>query len=63
MGDFLTPREIAEILKVSYETALAVIKYSGIDYVLIGRQYRVSKKSFHDFFNKNSTQIIDIDNR
>ena len=38
----LTPHEVASILKVSYDTALAFIKYSGIDYVMVGRQYRIS---------------------
>lgn len=63
MGEYLTPKEVAEILKVSYETALAVIKYGGIEYLQIGRQYRVSKKKFHDFFSKNGTKIIDVDDR
>ena len=63
MSEYLTPREVAEILKVSYGTALAIIKHSGIEYVLIGRQYRVSRKKFFDFLNKGGVQIIDIDNR
>lgn len=33
----LTPREVAEILKISYDTALAFVKYSGVDYLKVGR--------------------------
>lgn len=63
MGTFYTPREIAEILHVSYETALSVIKYSGISYILIGRQYRVAKKDFESFFGNSKTRVIDIGER
>ena len=38
---YLTPQEVAELLKISYDKALDFIKYSGVEYVLIGRQYRV----------------------
>ena len=48
----LTPREVAEILKISYEAALAFIKYSGIDYHKIGNQYRVSAEKLRAFLNK-----------
>ena len=38
---YLTPQEVAEMLKISYDKALDFIKYSGVEYILIGRQYRV----------------------
>ena len=50
----LTPQEIAEILKISYEKALDFIKYSGIPYIQIGRQYRVEEVKFVSFLQKNS---------
>ena len=31
------------MLKISYDTALDFIKYSGVEYVKIGRQYRVAE--------------------
>ena len=38
--NYLTVTEVAEMLKVSYDTALHFIKYN-VEYVNIGRQYRV----------------------
>ena len=37
---YLTVTEVAEMLKVSYDTALHFVKYNT-DYITIGRQYRV----------------------
>ena len=56
----LTPYDIAEKLKVSYDTALAFIKYSGIPYLKIGRQYRVTEEDFDAFVNKKGRKEIDI---
>ena len=52
MPEMLTPKEVAAILKISYESALAFIKYSGIDYIRIGNQYRVSAEKLKAFLNK-----------
>ena len=38
LPEMLTPKEVAETLKISYEAALAFIKYSGIDYVKVVQQ-------------------------
>lgn len=43
---YLTVAEVAEILKVSYETALNFIK-NNVEYVNIGRQYRVTKQKLN----------------
>lgn len=51
---YLTPHEIAEMLKISYEKALAFIKFSGIKYIKIGNQYRVSEASLNVFLQKNT---------
>lgn len=58
--NFLTPNEISEILKVSYPTALAFVKYSGIDYIKIGNQYRVSEEKFNAYIQKKGKQIVYI---
>ena len=50
--EMLTPKEVAQIMKVSYETALAFIKYSGIHYTKVGNQYRVSAEKLKAFLNK-----------
>ena len=57
MTAYLTPRDIAEILQISYEKALAFIKYSGIKYIKIGNQYRVSEAALNAFLQKNT--VID----
>lgn len=46
-ANYLTITEIAEMLKVSYDTALNFVKYSNIDYVKIGRQYRVEESKLN----------------
>lgn len=46
---YLTVQEVAEMLKISYDKALDFIKYSGVEYVQIGRQYRVLESKLHAF--------------
>lgn len=57
----LSPADVAERLNVSYDTALQMIKYSGIPYVKIGRQYRVSENVINDMINQNEIVVIDYD--
>ena len=47
---FYAPSDIAEMLRVSYDTALAWIKTSGVEYFMVGKQYRVTKSSFEKMF-------------
>ena len=56
----LTPREIAEILQISYPYALEFIKHSGISYIRIGKQYRVSLKAFQKFLQEVSPRSITL---
>lgn len=56
--EMLTPREIADILKISYHRTLDFIKHSGIDYVKVGSQYRVSKEKLFAFINSKGRKII-----
>ena len=60
MLEMLTPKDVAAILKVNYETALAFIKYSGIDYHKIGNQYRVSEEKLRAFLNKKGPTYTDL---
>lgn len=60
MPEMLTPKEVAEILKISYEAALAFVKYSGIDYVKVGRQYRVSEEKLKAFLMRKGHTVVDI---
>lgn len=43
---YLTVAEVAQILKVSYETALHFVKHN-VEYVTIGRQYRVTESKLN----------------
>lgn len=53
---YLTVTEIAEMLKVSYETALHFIK-NNVEYVNVGRQYRVLESKLNAvLYNQNSVK-------
>lgn len=58
--ELLTPREVAAVLKVSYDTALDFIKYSGIKYIQIGRQYRVEERTLNAFLAQKGNVIVDL---
>ena len=60
MPELLTPKEVAKILKISYESALAFIKYSGVDFLKIGNQYRVSKDKLEAFVRQKGSYYIDL---
>lgn len=60
MTKVLTPKEVAEILKISYDSALAFIKYSGIDYSQIGNQYRVLEDKLDAFLRQKGKVIVDL---
>lgn len=59
--EMLTPHQIADILQISYDSALAFVRYSGIDYIKIGRQYRVSCDKFEEFIKQKGKITIDLD--
>lgn len=54
----LTPHDIADLMQVSYETALTFIKTSGIAYIQVGRQYRVSERAYETFVAGDSTASV-----
>lgn len=58
--NYLTPHEVASQLKLSYEKALAFIKYSGVKYARIGRQYRVEERDLHTFLTRKGNVIVDL---
>lgn len=60
MPEMLTPKEVAEILKIGYEAALSFIKYSGVDYHRIGNQYRISAEKLRAFLNKKGPTFTDL---
>lgn len=60
MSKLLTAKDVAEILQVSYDSALAFLKYSGIDVLQIGRQYRVNEDKLWAFLNKKGSIVVDL---
>ena len=52
---YMTVNEIAEMLKISYDKALEFVKYSGVEYVQIGRQYRVLESKLNAFLYPQKT--------
>ena len=58
MNRFLTATDIAEMLQISYESALDFIKYSGIDYIKIGRSYRVSESKLNALLARKGKVIV-----
>ena len=56
----LTPHDIAALLQISYEAALGFVRYSGVPYHKVGRQYRVNEDELRVFLRKKGTEAIDI---
>lgn len=50
----LSPREVAEIVGVSYETILAWARDKEIAHVKIGRRVRFTEKNVTDFITANT---------
>ena len=55
MDTYLTVREIADMLKISYDTALDLVKHSELEAVQIGRQFRVSAQKLNEFLYPEKT--------
>lgn len=49
---YYTTYEVAEMLKISYETSLELMKNPNSGGVKVGRQYRISKTKLEDFLYK-----------
>ena len=62
LPEYLTPHEIADLLRLSYDKALDFIKYSGVRYARFGRQYRVDKKDLMAFLTQKGNIDIDLQN-
>lgn len=46
---YMTVTEVAEMLRISYDKALELMKYSNMECVKIGRQYRVLESKLNAF--------------
>lgn len=46
---YVTVSELSEMFNISYDNALDWVKHSGVEYIQIGRQYRVSLNKLEAF--------------
>ena len=53
---YLTVEDIAAKFKVSYDTALGFVKYSGVESVKLGRQYRVLESKLNAILYPKKTE-------
>jgi excisionase family DNA binding protein len=53
---FLTPNEIADILRVKYRTVLDMINMGQLPACQIGRQYRILESEFNRFISESKVQ-------
>ncbi len=53
MKQYLTPKEIADILDINYRKVLDLIALGNLPAYKIGKIYRISKVDFHDFMEKS----------
>ena len=60
MTRYLTPHDVADMLQISYEKALRLMKYTSLETVKIGRQYRVSEKALAAFLDRNTEISIGV---
>ena len=57
MTELMTIHEVAEILRVSYETALMYVKQHNLA-IQVGRQYRVPKDRLTNHLNQQVPKAI-----
>ena len=55
--ELLTPHEVADVLKVSYEKALDLIRFGGLPSMRVGRQYRVKASDLVAFINRGGKSV------
>lgn len=55
--ELLTPEEVAKILKVSYHSALDIIR-RNFRYVKIGKQYRVPRTEIEKLLNAKGVRHL-----
>lgn len=58
--EMLTAEDIAEILKISYHSALDFIKYSGASYIKVGNSYRVPADKLQKFLDFKGAKIVTL---
>ena len=53
MDQYLTPREVADLLKINYRKVLDLIALGHLSAYKIGGSYRIAKSDFHEFMERS----------
>jgi len=61
LPDVLDAKDVASFLCIGYVKALKLIRYGGMNYIKLGRTYRVSKVNFTEWLNCSKPTVINID--
>ncbi len=57
MNSYYTPREVADMLKISYDKVLELLHSEKLRSVKIGRQFRVTEKMLDEFVAPEKEEI------
>ena len=57
MNSYYTPREVADMLKISYDKVLELLHSEKLRSVKIGRQFRVTEKMLDEFMAPEKEEI------
>ncbi len=55
-NEFYTVEQVADLLKVHWQTVLNYIKSGKLKAVKLGKGYRISKEAIDDFIKNNQTK-------
>jgi excisionase family DNA binding protein len=55
-SEFLTPEEVAEILRINVMTVYGYIQKDSLDAIRLGRNYRISSKDLASFIKSKRTK-------
>ncbi|MCL5675548.1 MAG: helix-turn-helix domain-containing protein [Patescibacteria group bacterium] len=55
-NEFYTVEQVADLLKVHWQTVLNYIKNGKLKAVKLGKGYRIEKRALNEFIKENQTQ-------
>jgi excisionase family DNA binding protein len=57
MTEFLTPEDVAEILRINVMTVYGYIQKDNLNAVRLGRNYRISRQDLESFLRSKRTKV------
>ena len=61
LPDVLNARDVSYALGIGYTKALKLIKHGGMNYIQVGKVFRVSRQNFVDWLNCTQPRVVDLD--